>query len=127
MQISHELVGSYYWIDYICINQDDDFERGHQVGMMKSIFSQASCVISWLGVATTNSNRAIQALRRKVDLDEESSWEDGSIEELLYLPYWRRIWIVQEFILPKNFLIFCGREGVWWKSIRDNRSVFRSV
>lgn len=122
----YELIGNYYWIDYICINQDDPFERGHQVGLMESIFSAASCVISWLGVATEDSDRAVRALRRKVDLDKDTSWEDGSVENLLDRPFWGRIWIVQEFILPKKLLILCGRAGVWWESIRDNPSVFRN-
>lgn len=125
-QTGYELSGNYYWIDYICINQNDPYERGHQVGLMESIFSAASCVISWLGVATEDSDRAIRALRRKADLDKDASWEDGSVENLLDRPFWRRIWIVQEFILPKKLLILCGHEGVWWESIRDNPSVFRN-
>lgn len=34
------------WIDAICINQHDDVsERNHQVGIMRSIYSQASSVL----------------------------------------------------------------------------------
>jgi hypothetical protein len=28
----------YYWIDAICINQSNDQEKNHQVGMMKDIY-----------------------------------------------------------------------------------------
>ena len=37
------------WVDAICINQKDDTERGHQVGMMGSLYSKASEVLIWLG------------------------------------------------------------------------------
>jgi hypothetical protein len=36
------------WIDAICINQNDENERGHQVAMMRSIYSKADCVRIWI-------------------------------------------------------------------------------
>jgi Heterokaryon incompatibility protein (HET) len=36
------------WVDALCINQEDDIERGHQVSMMGSIYKNAE-VICWLG------------------------------------------------------------------------------
>jgi hypothetical protein len=38
-----------YWIDAICINQKSIEERTSQVAIMDLIYSQATCVISWLG------------------------------------------------------------------------------
>ncbi|PMD43910.1 HET-domain-containing protein [Hyaloscypha variabilis F] len=40
------------WVDAICINQNDINERGHQVGMMRDIYSQAPRVLVWLGEAS---------------------------------------------------------------------------
>lgn len=37
------------WADAICINQGDTSERGHQVQLMRRIFSSARHVSSWLG------------------------------------------------------------------------------
>jgi hypothetical protein len=37
------------WVDMLCINQGDFPERGHQVGMMKQIYSNAAFVSVWLG------------------------------------------------------------------------------
>jgi hypothetical protein len=36
-------------VDAICINQKDDKERGHQVGMMRDVYSKATDVLVWLG------------------------------------------------------------------------------
>jgi hypothetical protein len=37
------------WVDAICINQKDSKERGHQVGMMRNVYSKATEVLVWLG------------------------------------------------------------------------------
>lgn len=39
-----------FWVDSLCINQADDNERTHQVGMMRDIYAKASEVIIWLGI-----------------------------------------------------------------------------
>lgn len=36
------------WVDNLCINQGDDREKSHQVGMLHKIYAQAH-VVSWLG------------------------------------------------------------------------------
>lgn len=37
------------WIDALCINQNDDIERNHQVDLMRDIYMRATKVLSWLG------------------------------------------------------------------------------
>lgn len=37
------------WVDAICINQKDADERGHQVGIMRDVYSKAAEVVVWLG------------------------------------------------------------------------------
>jgi hypothetical protein len=37
------------WVDAICINQKDVDERGHQVGIMRDVYSEAARVLIWLG------------------------------------------------------------------------------
>ncbi|PNP53987.1 hypothetical protein THARTR1_05674 [Trichoderma harzianum] len=44
------------WVDAICINQDDNKERGHQVQQMGDIFKKAGRVIFWLGESTPFSS-----------------------------------------------------------------------
>jgi hypothetical protein len=48
-----------FWIDQICINQDDVIERSEQVRRMGELFSKASMVLSWLGPAGDASDTAI--------------------------------------------------------------------
>jgi hypothetical protein len=37
------------WVDAICINQNSVQERGHQVKLMRRIYTEATGVIAWLG------------------------------------------------------------------------------
>lgn len=37
------------WADGICINQEDLAERGHQVSIMRNIYTMADQVLVWLG------------------------------------------------------------------------------
>lgn len=105
------------WIDAVCINQSDHLEKNHQVNMMGRIFSTAERVISWLGDEADNSGcimSAIQATR--------STWQYGSeveqaMDAFINRPYWRRMWVIQEFVLPQDLVILCGHKGVWWEDL----------
>jgi Heterokaryon incompatibility protein (HET) len=44
------------WVDQLCINQEDEEEKGQQVKEMKNIYAQATHVITWIGVAADNSD-----------------------------------------------------------------------
>ncbi|SCO91186.1 uncharacterized protein FRV6_15314 [Fusarium oxysporum] len=53
---------NYLWIDSICINQKDDTEKGHQVGMMGRIYGKASKVLACVGPHADNSERLGEVL-----------------------------------------------------------------
>ncbi len=44
-----------FWADAICINQDDDDEKGWQVQQMPDIYKTAQYVTVWLGPAAEDS------------------------------------------------------------------------
>lgn len=135
-----DLIRHHFWIDAICVNQDDHDERGHQVNLMANIFSQASCVIAWLGPKSFNSWLGIRIIRTGEPHSdpiqglniwkggnsfyhrEAKKWEEAetSIVDLLSRPYWDRMWVVQEFLLPSNLLILYGDDGVWWERMEQN-------
>ncbi|KAK4496446.1 hypothetical protein PRZ48_012426 [Zasmidium cellare] len=113
------------WADAICINQDDSNERSHQVSRMGDIFSQASQVICWLGLATTESSRAIehcidvdwQALTLEIEeRGLEVSVRDSFVplDGILRRPYWSRVWVVQEIANATSIEIWCGRDVLSW-------------
>lgn len=48
------------WVDAICINQEDDLEKSHQVQMMDKIYNRAVEVLVWLGPAKDDSDTAME-------------------------------------------------------------------
>jgi len=50
------------WVDAICINQDDNKERSHQVQMMAKIYKSSIEVLAWLGLAEDESDAAMEKL-----------------------------------------------------------------
>lgn len=89
------------WIDAICINQADLAERSQQVAIMGSIYSGATCVLSWLGepdrsgryisdswlgeekeMPMTHGFPVIRAVSAYIDSRREDGaqgWNDGTI------------------------------------------------
>jgi hypothetical protein len=61
------------WVDAVCINQQDDEEKGHQVAFMAQIFRNAECVLVWLGEGNAEIHAGIETIRRLAD----SAWKYG--------------------------------------------------
>lgn len=83
-----ELEKSLLWVDQICIDQKSLSEKGHQLGLMSRIYSQASQVISWLGVSAYREATLLLAT--------ETFFSD---------PYWTRLWVAQEIMLAKEWIV----------------------
>jgi len=43
---------------------------------------------------------------------------DTSIESLVQLPWWSRVWVVQEVILARDVLLLLGRQSLDWNTFR---------
>lgn len=52
----------FFWIDSLCINQDDVVERAEQVQVMYQIYRQASAVVIWLGKTDFYTKAAFQIM-----------------------------------------------------------------
>jgi hypothetical protein len=61
-RMGHMTFVDYFWIDAICINQEDDDEKGSQVYMMTDIYKAAQSVIVWLGESDEDTSLALEVL-----------------------------------------------------------------
>ena len=114
----HHMQISRLWVDALCINQEDNQERGHQVQLMKLIYSRAKSVIAWIGKSSADSSQAMAALRRmpsKSSRARDTIWE--KLENLFARPYWKRIWIIQELAVATEVKVACGRDWVMWEEL----------
>lgn len=111
------------WIDQICVNQDDPYEKQHQISLMKPIYAESAEVIIWLGESDKHSDRLADMLstanlsrlsKPPAPGTEEAFGKDIQILYNLILhiclrEWWSRVWIVQECVLPVKPPVFmCG-------------------
>lgn len=137
------------WVDAVCIDQSNKKERTSQVLLMRGIYQQAERVLVWLGPAADESDMVFPLCERLVlqatidgqdggEDDDSDSDSDGTplapgeataVSALLSRPWWRRVWVVQEFCLAQSITFMCGANSLEWdileaavKALIDNNT-----
>lgn len=119
-------IAVFFWIDAICINQQDMDEKSRQISMMQEIYSTAYTVLIWLGTledcgvdpnvtsillafAELNSppidfrRRMVGIWPRDEDLNPTVAVELlGFYKNLLHSDWFRRQWVLQEYTLSQR-------------------------
>ena len=140
-------------ISCVGINQNDILERNQQVLLMRTIYTKAERVIGWLGLDENGGSQALKTLdtlfRNAIRYPENYEWvqkmpdllmvngtytkngtkftSNDRLESLLLLlrrPFWGRIWILQELVLPSNLTLMCGEELA---DIHEPKSFYNAV
>ncbi|PWY84033.1 TPR-like protein [Aspergillus eucalypticola CBS 122712] len=116
-----------FWIDAICIDQSSISERNHQVNMMRDIYAGAELTVVWLGQATDSSDLAIEYIANPgLPAQETKSALEKALQSLLEQPYWSRIWIVQELMLAKDVMLYCGTKSFSWHQLASLRQEIKT-
>lgn len=116
-----------FFIDQICINQNDISERNLQVGRMGTIYEQSFQTLAWIGHLTKNIQEATIALENIGEELRQSNYPEVDLEiglhhtffhhphhvwlalnDFFHLAYWSRLWIVQEIAVSLGHLTFFG-------------------
>lgn len=111
--------GMRYWIDALCIRQDDTKERNVQVKRMKKIYSTARSVVVWLGPSSQDDELALQAMNAIYRDDTRNGWlvippefdadHWRALCTFMRKSYWSRLWIIQELAANQRSTLFsCG-------------------
>lgn len=121
------------WVDAVCINQADVDEKNSQVRLMGTLYSEAEDVIIWLGEADPTTDELAHfvqeggvPIRPEADTGDFQSTYRTYIDQIdtiralfqivLIRPWWRRVWTVQECVLPKKNPVFhCGFKTFSWE------------
>ncbi|KAK4094352.1 hypothetical protein Purlil1_957 [Purpureocillium lilacinum] len=147
------------WADAICINQvtsADNREKGEQIQLMPDIYRIASRVQVYLGPEADDLALALDFIRSIADYSEyldASQHDDGetatalaqqrgfvlppvgdprwtALRAFLRRPWFRRVWIIQEFVYATDVAVTCGDHDVDWhllwlcaKAYADNRQL----
>ena len=99
--------GAAFWIDAVCINQQDLGERAAQVQLMRYVFSQAMEVWVWLGSKLSPVRELVRGIRGAEELPSNLTSEHGKrficqVSLFNQLEWWHRVWTVQEVVLSKD-------------------------
>lgn len=124
----------FLWIDAICIDQLSISERNHQVQLMPLIYSKASRVIAWLGPATSDTDHYVAYLKSERDVPRFGSEVITDLRKLrllalesstlalarriIELPYWYRMWTVQEIVLARDIILLWGTRKISWEEFQ---------
>lgn len=140
----------YYWIDAMCVDQNNTTERNAQVAMMANIFHAALGVIVWLGPedqftedAFTTIDRLATITRPMWDsidytdffksqwqsnetIDAPSHWNWLGFLAFINRPWFKRAWVVQELALARYAVLMCGSKRLPWPRLDHTLSFIRS-
>ncbi|RFU77087.1 heterokaryon incompatibility het-6, partial [Trichoderma arundinaceum] len=124
------------WADQICINQDDIAERSQQVRLMNAVYKNAGKVLVWLG--RDPDGVAADAVRMVHHLDsvfkDDKAHEEFKVaheenlamqssepwiplSKLTKLPWFHRIWIVQEIGTTAPATLYWGDTEMDWDTL----------
>jgi hypothetical protein len=91
------------WIDALRIDQSNVLERNHQVRQMSQVYSEASKVMVWLGLAGSNSRAAFDYIintdaaflaTQAYGFRFEPQNGKNAFFEMCEREYWSRLWVV---------------------------------
>ena len=127
------------WIDAICIDQQNNLEKAHQVSIIGEIFANATDVIVGLNdfagtaddgveclnriaaAASTISNQKCEEERIMAEmftsLASPSAWD--ALFDLFHDTWWLRTWIVQEVVLASNAIFLVGSASFSFKAVES--------
>ncbi|KAH7156583.1 heterokaryon incompatibility protein-domain-containing protein [Dactylonectria macrodidyma] len=69
------------WVDLICVNQHDDYEKSKQLVEMRQIYASAELVVGWLGEKSEHTDVAMETLAEIEDA-MPTSWGDPGDREV---------------------------------------------
>ncbi|KAK8075761.1 hypothetical protein PG997_010424 [Apiospora hydei] len=127
------------WVDQICIDQENVRERSQQVQLMYKIYEGAERVLVWLGADSDGvARQAFSALGLVASLSTAQTMKirfhgPGELGPLLkplralfYLPWFTRLWIVQEVGTNAPTEFCWGQERIRFETLYDACQVFRN-
>lgn len=131
-QLRHSTEPRRFWVDAICINQDDLIEKSHQLPLMSRIYSEADNVCVWLGAGCESSSLAfdlMEKMRILKDFDHvverKTTCEEWmGLTALLKRNWFSRRWVVQEITLARRATIQCGSTTIAWRDFAEAVTLF---
>lgn len=125
------------WVDALCINQRDAFERNQQLSLMGEIYQGADQVVAWIGEETSTLEAVTGLFSQLTVLEPDKQrlvYLDSATLEQLGLPreqapvwaavrrffrraWFQRVWVIQEAANASKLDIVCGLKHIDWDNL----------
>ncbi|KKY38923.1 putative het domain protein [Diaporthe ampelina] len=137
--LRHESSPRRLWIDAICINQDDNSEKGTQVMLMAEVYARCASVLIWLGPPGPHSQLGLEVLAFLASSDArigsgDAPWDqvpsgevEAALQDILGRQYFQRLWVVQEAALAAHVTMHVGRMAIAWSRRARTRGFLARV
>ncbi|KAL2130235.1 hypothetical protein VTI74DRAFT_6712 [Chaetomium olivicolor] len=123
-----------FWIDAICINQNDVAERNRQLRIMEQIYFRASTVVVWLGSSYAKFQKELADELKPEEgekPEEDPTRRDNSIQREMVRAlrndqYWDRLWVLQEIGRAEQLRVCFGDKSTSWVDFMDLMAMHNS-
>ena len=96
--------------------------------MMAEIYKTAIGVISWLGEGSADTDIAMHsAIQSQFSTQVSNEELYRFFAMILSVPYWSRVWTLQERLLAKKFYVLCGDQIVFWSKLKERYIQVRKI
>lgn len=104
------------WVDAVCINQFDLKERAQQVSLMRDIYMSAARVLTYLGDWNEKLGD-VMTLPHYNDWNSDNLYgaSSANLSAIFRLPYFSRIWVIQEVLLNRVATLSFGYHTIHWR------------
>lgn len=132
-----------FWVDAVCMNQDDRAEKSQQLPLMPRIYGQAERVCVWLGEQDPEDSQKIDTAMAFKLIKKIINWQDYDtvVEEQTKAEEWEafhammnrnwfsRRWIVQEIVLAgaDSTELWWGDRSIPWTEFAQAVSLFEGL
>ncbi|KAM5349536.1 hypothetical protein ACJ41O_006041 [Fusarium nematophilum] len=113
-QLRHPFRDRVLWIDAICINQESLEEKSRQVPLMNKIFAEAKRVIIFLGCDSRPRLKLFFDYFRRKEPSSTNRVLQPALSSFLSMPWFSRVWVLQEVAVAKRAIILWGSETLEW-------------
>jgi hypothetical protein len=128
------------WVDYICINQDDEEDKAKQIPVMRDIYQRAFRTVAWLG-APYDAPLAVAMLLEVLDVLQLPDYQPIAMNDryfpeterprwiafvrLLRHQYFSRVWVCQEVAVSRCLEFYLGGKYFSWETLMMARTALQ--
>lgn len=120
----------YVWVDFLCINQQDNIEKSFQIPRMRSIYSRASLVIIWLGESQALED-LLQLCNEKCGTNKDllgcQSHKGQCLAHTLEYSWFERTWVRQEVYAATKLDICSPYFSTSWERFTEKLGTIKST